>query len=350
LTGLPNMVTDKTVLLNNKTVEPDTGVIDASRDSKGMILHLQRFSTDDGPGIRTTVFFKGCPLSCMWCHNPESISIKPQIQWLENRCINCGTCIKTCPKNCLTKAEQGIIIDRKLCDGCGDCAENCPANAMELLGKKVTSDALFNELIKDRIFFEKSGGGVTLSGGEPLLQPDFSATLLNRLKGKEVNTAIDTCGLCSTAAIDKVLPLTDVVLFDLKEINSEKHRAFTGQHNQKILDNLLYIRDYILNEAQEKVLWIRSPLIPGATATPENIFELGAFIAKNLAGVAKRWELCAFNNLCRDKYRRLGIAWEYAGTPLMTKEMVGELEQCAKRSGVNSEIVFATGPTKIEDS
>jgi pyruvate formate lyase activating enzyme len=344
------MITDKAALLNNKIITPDAAAIDAGRDSEGMILHLQRFSTEDGPGIRTTVFFKGCPLSCIWCHNPESISAEPQIQWLENRCINCGSCLKICPQHCLVKTEKGIVIDRKLCDGCGACSENCPANAMELLGKKVTWEVLFNELIKDRVFFEKSGGGVTLSGGEPLMQPDFSATLLHKLKEKAVNTAIDTCGLCSISSLDKVLPYTDVVLFDLKEIDTEKHRTFTGQHNQKILENLLYIRDYILNVAPEKVLWIRSPLIPGATATRDNINDLGAFISKNLGDVAQRWELCAFNNLCRDKYRRLGIDWEYTGTPLMTKEMVDELEQCAKRSGVNPKIVFATGPTKVKDS
>jgi pyruvate formate lyase activating enzyme len=344
------MGTDKTALFVDRAIREGTATTDIVKAATGLILHLQRFSTEDGPGIRTTVFFKGCPLNCLWCHNPESISMEPQIQWLENRCIGCSTCIKTCSKHCLTKTEQGIVIDRELCTGCGDCAEICPANTMELLGKTVTVDALFDELIKDRVFFEKSGGGVTLSGGEPLMQPDFSAALLHRLKEKGNSTAIDTCGVCSTSSLDKVLLHTDVVLFDLKEIDPEKHRTFTGQHNQRILDNLLYIRDYILNVAPEKILWIRSPLIPAATATRDNINSLGAFIAENLSGVAQRWELCAFNNLCRDKYRRLGIAWQYAGTPLMTKDLVRELEQCARQSGVNPEIVFATGPTKVEDS
>jgi pyruvate formate lyase activating enzyme len=340
---------DKTALFNNKVITEDAAAIDTGRGSKALILHLQRFSTEDGPGICTTVFFKGCPLNCLWCHNPESISIKPQIQWLENRCLGCSTCIKTCTQGCLTKTDQGIVIDRGLCNGCGDCAEACPANAMELLGKTVNLEQLINELIKDRAFFEKSGGGVTLSGGEPIMQPDFAAALLRQIKEKEINTAIDTCGLCSTDSLDKVLPYTDIILFDLKEIEAEKHRAFTGQPNGRIFDNLLYIRDYIRNMAPEKLLWIRTPLIPAATATPDNIAGLGTFIAKNLADVVQRWELCAFNNLCRDKYRRLGIAWEYASTPLMTKDAVHELEQCAKQSGVNPEIVYATGPTKVED-
>ena len=322
---------------------------DTSQNLKGMILHLQRFSTEDGPGIRTTVFFKGCPLRCLWCHNPESISTEPHVQWLENHCIGCGTCIKTCPHLCLTKTEQGIVIDREVCTGCGDCAEACPANAMELLGNTASIYELFNELIKDQIYFEKSGGGVTLSGGEPLMQPDFAAELLRRLKEGGINTAIDTCGLCSTSSLDKVLPHTDIILFDLKEADSEKHYNFTGLHNQRILENLIYIRDHILNAAPEKVLWIRTPLIPGATATCDNITGLGAFITKNLADVIDRWELCAFNNFCRDKYRRLGVAWQYASTPLMTKDTVSELEQIAKRSGIDPAIVFATGPTRVED-
>ena len=342
------MRTAKTALFVNQVTTEGVAAMDTLNTTSGLILHLQRFSTEDGPGIRTTVFFKGCPLSCLWCHNPESISSKPQIQWLENRCLGCSSCIKACPQRCLTKSE-GIVINRDLCTGCGDCAEACPANAMELLGRTVTADALFDELIKDLVFFEKSGGGVTLSGGEPLMQPDFSRTLLSRLKEKGVNTAIDTCGVCSTGSLDKVLPFTDIVLFDFKEVDAEKHHAFTGQRNVRIFENLLYIRDYIQNMAPEKVLWLRTPLIPEATATHDNIDAIGAFIAKNLAGVVKRWELCAFNNLCRDKYRRLGIAWRYADTPLMSKDTVQELEQCARQSGVSPEIVFATGPTKVED-
>jgi pyruvate formate lyase activating enzyme len=334
----------------NQTVKEHIASTGVTKAMTGLILHLQRFSTEDGPGIRTTVFFKGCPLNCLWCHNPESISAKPQIQWLENRCIGCGTCVKTCPENCLTKTEQGIIVDRQLCTACGDCAVACPANAMELLGRTVTVDAIIDELVKDRVFFDKSGGGVTLSGGEPLAQVDFSAVLLQNLKEKGISTAIDTCGFCSVNALDRVLPHTDLVLFDLKEIDAEKHRTFTGQHNQRILENLLYTRNYVVNMAREKILWIRTPLIPAATATRENIASIGAFIARNLEGVAQRWELLTFNNLCRDKYRRLGIHWPYAGTPIMSKDIVSELEQCAKQSGVNPDIVFATGPVKVEDS
>jgi len=148
------MRTAKTALFVNQVTTEGVAAMDTLNTTSGLILHLQRFSTEDGPGIRTTVFFKGCPLSCLWCHNPESISTRPQIQWLETRCIGCGTCVKTCPQGCLTKTERRIVIDRQLCNGCGDCSEHCPANAMDTLGKTVTTDALFDELIKDRVFFD----------------------------------------------------------------------------------------------------------------------------------------------------------------------------------------------------
>ncbi len=308
------------------------------------ILHLQRLSTEDGPGIRTTVFFKGCSLRCAWCHNPESISPKPQVHWLENRCIGCQTCIQTCPVRAIDWTEAGPLIDRARCDGCGLCAEACPANAMERLGTEVELEALARELVKDRAYFEKSGGGVTASGGEPALQSAFTAALFKHLQSSGVQTALDTCGLCSRQALKDMLLFTDLVLFDLKLMDPALHQHFTGQDNQRILASLLYIRD---NLTPGQSLWIRTPLIPGATATQENLAAIGGWIAQNLGGAVQRWELCAFNNLCRDKYRRLGLDWEFGQTPLLSKV---ELEQCAawaRSAGFAPERVFATGATRI---
>jgi pyruvate formate lyase activating enzyme len=312
----------------------------------GRILHLQRLSTEDGPGIRTTVFFKGCPLRCEWCHNPESISPYPQVQWLENRCIGCRTCLGACPNGCLTMTEQGVAIDRERCTGCGSCAEACPANAMELLGTDVTVDELVREVSKDRTYFETSGGGVTASGGEPAMQPGFVAAFLARLKELDISTALDTCGLASRQGLETILPHVDLVMFDLKEIDPQKHQAFTGQRNEAIFEALLFVRDTIVERAPGTRLWIRTPLIPGATATEENLLGLGRFIVENLDGLVERWELCAFNNLCRDKYRRLGMPWRFGETPLLPAETLGTLEEWAMQSGVEPGIVIATGATR----
>jgi pyruvate formate lyase activating enzyme len=314
----------------------------------GRILHLQRLSTEDGPGIRTTVFFKGCPLRCAWCHNPESISPYPQVQWLEDRCIGCHTCLGTCPAGCLEMTGKGMYVDRDCCDGCGACAEACPANAMQLLGTTATVEDLLREVCKDRVYYETSGGGVTVSGGEPLMQPDFVATFLATLKKASIATALDTCGFASHESLARILPSVDLVMFDLKEIDTAKHRTFTGQGNEVIFDALLFIGDYIAKQAPGIRLWIRTPLIPDATATPENLARLGAFLGRHLDGLVERWELCAFNNLCRDKYRRLGMEWRFAETALLTEEGLGACEAWAKGSGVDPGIVIATGATQSE--
>jgi pyruvate formate lyase activating enzyme len=324
----------------------------------GRILHLQRMSTDDGPGIRTTVFFKGCPLRCEWCHNPESISPHRQIQWLETHCIGCNTCLEACPNGCLSRAHQAsvdqavaggaIVLDRECCAACGTCAEACPANALEVLGTNLSVDELVAEVCKDRTFFATSGGGVTASGGEPTLQPDFVAAFLARLKESGISTALDTCGLASRSSLERILPHVDLILFDLKEIDPEKHQAFTGQRNEAILESLLFVRDYLADRAPAARLWIRTPLIPGATTTRENLLGLGAFLAEYLPGQVERWELCAFNNLCRDKYRRLGQPWRFADTPLLSAESLSDFEAIARQSGIDPSLVVATGTTQAE--
>jgi pyruvate formate lyase activating enzyme len=316
---------------------------------KATILEIQRMSTEDGPGIRTTIFFKGCSLKCAWCHNPESISSHPQIHWIANQCIGCKTCQGVCQEGALAFTEEGNRVDRRLCTGCGLCADECPAAALELLGRQWKLDDLVAEVIKDRIYFEKSDGGVTLGGGEPTLQLQFNVELLKKLKELNIHTALDTCGMCSGMALAKLLPYTDLILFDLKIIDPVKHQKFTGSTNRIILDNLAFVRNCMQSEGYPRELWIRTPVIPNATATHENIRGIGSFLASNLNGFVNRWELCAFNNLCRDKYLRLDLEWEYQDHELLSKLEMEKMAAVARNSGVDPEIVFWSGSTKLED-
>jgi len=321
-----------------------------NKTSEGTVLEIIRMSTEDGPGIRTTVFLKGCTLKCSWCHNPESISIKPQVQWIDSNCIGCHICIDTCPQKALAITTGGITINRELCLGCGKCSEACPSTAMEILGTRWKSHELIEELVKDRAYFEKSGGGVTLSGGEASMQVDFSLEVLRGLRERGIDTALDTCGFIAIESLEKLMPYSDLVLFDIKEIDPEKHRLFTGAANDKILENIIRVSDFIREHVSPQKLWIRTPIIPGATATHENIEGIGRFISENLGNTVDRWELCSFNNLCKDKYLRLGLDWEFRESEQLTKEFMEALTDTAKSTGVDPSIISWSGSTKIEEN
>ncbi len=264
-------------------------------------------STEDGPGLRSTIFFKGCPLSCVWCHNPESIAREMQLHWTKIKCIGCLTCIDACPKNALQMTGKEMIIDRKQCDVCGACVSACPSTALDIYGESYEVNKLAAEVLKDRAFFEKSGGGVTLSGGEPTLQARFSGELLKVLQAARVHTALDTCGQCAWQTMEELLPYTDLVMFDLKEMNTVKHKKFTGASNKIILENLRRLARHAELQNPSFQLWIRTPLIPGCTATPENIKKIGAFIGKHLGAALARWELCTFNNLACINMKAWGL-------------------------------------------
>ena len=293
----------------------------------GNILDIQKLSTEDGPGIRTTAFFKGCNLNCAWCHNPESIPAKSQAIWVKARCIGCGCCVKACPSGELRFGEGGAAVDRDKCTNCLTCAEACPTGAMERKGTMYTAEALAAELLKDRAYFEKSGGGVTASGGEPLLQAAFVRELFQKLRGAGVHTALDTAANVPWETMASVLEFSDMLLLDLKLADEEQHKRYTGVGNARILENAEKAAQYALEHGI--AVWVRTPVIPGATDNAEKIAAIGRFISERMVGAVKRWELCAFNNLCRDKYERLGQTWAYRDAPLMRRGGYGT----AVRSG-----------------
>ena len=304
-------------------------------------LDIQRMSSEDGPGLRTTIFFKGCSLACAWCHNPESIAKKFQVHWVAARCISCGSCDHVCPNDALTRDEDGVHIDRRLCTGCCVCVSVCPTLALECKGIDAEPEELCRELVKDRAYFGRDGG-VTLSGGEALLQ-DGAVELLRLLKDEGIQTAVDTSGMVFTEQLQAALPYTDILLYDLKIMNDAEHQRWTGRGNAMILRNLGVAALWAKGNGR---LWIRTPIIPGATDSDENIHAIGDRI--NAIGGAERWELCAFNNLCIDKYRRLDIDWAFQNTPLVSKQHMEELLAVA-RSTRASEDIRATGALRQED-
>ena len=304
-------------------------------------LDIQRMSSEDGPGLRTTIFFKGCSLACAWCHNPESIAKKFQVHWLSNRCIGCGSCAGVCPNSALSRGEDGVHIDRRLCAGCCNCVSACPALALECKGVDAEPEALCHELVKDRAYFGRDGG-VTLSGGEALLQ-EGAVELLRLLKAEGIQTAVDTCGMVFAEQLDAALPYTDLLLYDLKLLDDAEHQRWTGRSNALILRNLGTAALWAKGSGR---LWVRTPIIPGATDSDANIRAIGERIAA--IGGAERWELCAFNNLCIDKYRRLDIDWAFRETPLVSKRTMEQLLAVA-RSTRACEDIRATGALNQEE-
>ncbi|MDT8271732.1 MAG: glycyl-radical enzyme activating protein [Desulfomonilia bacterium] len=315
---------------------------------KGLILRIQRMSTEDGPGIRSTVFLKGCPLSCIWCHNPESISPRAQVHWVETRCIGCLSCLDTCPEKALTGRDKGISIDRERCTGCLVCTQTCPSTALEAYGTPSEVEDLVSELIKDRIYFEKSGGGVTLSGGEPTMQPNFSLGILKSLKEKGIHTALDTCGQCSWEILEELLPYTNLVLYDLKLMDKTLHRGYTGVSNKRILENLTRLGHFLREHPHGKSLWIRTPIIPRYTAYPENIRAIGTFLRGMPDDIVDRWELCAFNNLCTSKYDGLNIDWRCRELDLISQDEMQHLAAVARYVITHAGIVHVSGATRKE--
>ncbi len=304
------------------------------------IFNIQRFSTEDGPGIRTTVFFKGCPLSCVWCHNPEGISPRPQLLWYAARCIGARDCLKRCPENALELTPNGMIIHRDLCTACGECEDACPAAALEVVGKPWTLEALVTEVKKDEAFFRNSDGGITLGGGEPMMQAGFVEAFLRRCKAEGLSTALDTSGVAPWERYEEVLPHVDLLLLDLKQMDPAKHLEVAGVPLEPILENAKRLG------GTATPVWVRTPVIPGYTDSRENIEQVARFIAENMPCV-ERYDLLAFNNLCTGQYERLGVPFALKDVPLVKREELDALKQTAEKAGASN--VHASGATRLEE-
>ena len=265
--------------------------------NKAKIFEIKRFAVHDGDGIRTTVFLKGCTLKCVWCHNPEGISFKPEVAYYSNKCVGCGECVSVCPSSAHKISESGHIFDRSLCIGCGKCAEACLGRALVFYGQEMSVDEILPVLLEDRDFYENSGGGVTLSGGECLAQADFCRELLMRLKEQGINTAVDTCGFINRDAIDKVADYTDKFLYDVKAFDFDVHKICTGYSNEKILDNLRYI------DSLGKKIEVRIPYVPEYNS--EQIEKIAEFLSnlKNLTAA----RVLAYHNYAGSKYESLDM-------------------------------------------
>jgi pyruvate formate lyase activating enzyme len=290
---------------------------------EGKILRIERFAIHDGPGIRTTVFLKGCPLRCAWCHSPESQLLQPEFMPLPERCVRCLGCTDACPHHAATPAADYGPVAPVDCDTCGACAQACPTGARELVGRTMSVDTLMAEVERDRIFYDESGGGVTFSGGEPLMQPAFLLEMVRACRGSAIHVAVDTCGHADTGALLDVARDTDLFLFDLKLMDEARHRAFTGASNVRILQNLERLA------AVHPNIRVRFPLIPGVNDDDGNVRATGAFLASLRL---TRIDVLPYHRAGLAKYDRLQRPYLLPDTQPPTTDrqahVVGLLEAC----------------------
>jgi pyruvate formate lyase activating enzyme len=300
-------------------------VSDIETDPSGIIFDIQRFSVHDGPGIRTLVFLKGCPLACPWCSNPESQRFPPDLLFDASRCVACGGCVEACPHGAIRTSGSGLAYDRERCEVCGACAEACPAEARTVAGRRVTASAVVAEVLRDAPFFANSGGGVTLGGGEPLAQSGFSREILRGCRHHGLHTVIETCGHVPWPAFETILPLTDLFLYDLKHIDGDAHAAQTAGNLSLILSNLAR-----LAEAQANLI-VRVPIVPGFNDTPDTIRAIADHVVRLGIGAL---HLLPYHRLGESKYRLLGQAVRFESKTPPTAALLQDLQAAAARENL----------------
>jgi pyruvate formate lyase activating enzyme len=299
--------------------------------SKRVVLGIARMTLHNGPGIRTLILFKGCPLGCLWCSTPESQKEEPEIAIYPDKCIHCGRCVPVCPLHAIHLTNETISINRFLCNDCGRCADLCHPEAIRLLGQRLTVEELVEEAKKDMVFYKHSGGGVTLSGGEPLLNPDFALQLLQALKGEGISVGVDACGHVPWASIEQMLPYIDFFLWDIKHMDSQKHREFTGVSNELILENARSVSD------RNIPLYIRVPVIPGYNDSEENIRATCEF-ARELSSLVEV-DLLPLHHLGKARYDSLNRDYPIADIPLVPDSVLQHMKRLVESYGLKSNIV-----------
>lgn len=266
---------------------------------KGRIFDIKGFAIHDGPGVRTTVFLKGCPLDCWWCHNPESKDPGTELVYNPTKCAGIGACIEACPENAIEMEGEGVVIDRDICTSCGECATACPSTALRAVGRTATVDEVMDEIRKSIIYFDASDGGLTVSGGEPLAQPDFLEALLERARAEGIRTTLDTTGFAPQSVMQTVSPAVDTFLYDLKFLDDDRHREYTGVSNESILENL----EWLVEQGRGEDIVLRRPVITGINDSADATEALAEYL-EGLGDVA-RIDLLPFHDVS-EKYERFG--------------------------------------------
>lgn len=303
---------------------------------KGILFDIQRYAIHDGSGIRTLVFFKGCPLECEWCSNPESQFMLPEMGYFPDNCIRCDKCIPACPYGSIREEENILITDRSFCRECYhsrqalQCTTVCQSLARKAIGAYYTVDEVMKEVLKDQLIYRQTGGGVTLSGGEPTQQAEFAEALLRELQDNLIDTAIETCGYCKWENLQRLLPYLDQMFFDIKLFDSEEHARYTGVKNELILDNISRLGKELDNYDIE--LYMRTPVIPGITDSRDNIENICRFLSEQ---EIKNIEFLSYHKLGRGKYLTIGKEYKLYDIEPPAKEFIAECDGIAEKYGLN---------------